>query len=545
MIQDIFIPTRIGSYYIFSQKIVGFEISSQSVQAHLISFAQHKKTIVKSMEMRLQDQNPATISYAIKKILTTMGSHDSVISCLSSGSVIYKELTVPFIGRDKIDLIIRYELEPFLPYAVDQAVIDFIITHEQKDKQQTTVLVAAIAQKDFDQHLEYFNKAGVNLSQVTVDLFAWYDFYRNVMYTPAAQTTLLFVDFGYDSIRFLYISKGILQAVRVLPYGLIGLIKKLNYKMHDPSLDNFEKLFEQDVMMSHEQQAIYRLLVDEFVNQLTLSLSFFEKQVAHYIQPLKIMCTGIGSQLPQSMELIIDRTSIPAELFDGIKLSMQYGIILPAGAKKTVDIYNRWPLLITAADESPINFLIEQKKKHANSLLLRQLIVAACLSVTTIIAMYAYTHYQLQIWHKDYEKSRKQMSLILKEEMDLDIKGIKRVPDIVAAAAAKLQQTKKVCLSFDLNNNNFLYYLEKLCTKIDREGLGLQVKKLSMQDKIIRMQASIEKTDDPAIAWKNLDTFTQELMDIPEFSLETIPAELAFTVVLHVKEDHVDTKDQS
>ena len=122
------------------------------------------------------------------------------------------------------------------------------------------------------------------------------------------------------------------------------------------------------------------------------------------------------------------------------------------------------------------------------------------------------------------------MVTTLKDQMGVDIKSIKRVSDIVTAAQTKLQQEKKVCFSFSQANKGYLHHLEELCSKIDRISLGLDLKKLSLHDKEIVLQGKVKDFD-------ALETFEEELMELHNFTLKNIPAELAFTVTLLVKED--------
>ena len=99
MIQDVFVPSKIGSYYIFSKRVLGFEITTSYVQATLIYFSRNTISLENSMTIPLQDQNPTTIVNAIKKIATTIGKYDEVVTSLTSSAVVFKELILPFIGR--------------------------------------------------------------------------------------------------------------------------------------------------------------------------------------------------------------------------------------------------------------------------------------------------------------------------------------------------------------------------------------------------------------------------------------------------------------
>ncbi|MBP6869413.1 pilus assembly protein PilM [Candidatus Babeliales bacterium] len=532
MIQDIFVPSKIGSYYIFHKRVVGFEITSSAVQASLIYFSKNKVVLENSMSIALQDQNPTSIINAIKKIATTIGAYDEVVTSLTSSAVIFKELTLPFIGRQKIAMIVNYEVEPLLPFSLDEAVIDFLIVEENKEKSQTTILVAATRKTDLQAYTNYFEKAGVQLTNVTLDMFALYDFYRNTMYVTQAYTSILLVDFGVDAIRILYIQKGILKSVRLVPYGLTSMMSKVDETFQLLPNKSVEDLFDKDVDGNDEEtkhQIVQQLIVD-FCKQISLSISFFQKQIKNFEFPSRVICLGAGSQLQGFLDQATEICQINFENLDIKRVAMRNNI--QTNKKTKIDPQQSASLIIplSAAHYGHINFLSYEQQKMASSLLNKQLLTALCISLAAIAGLYFYSNFQVKGWNISYEKSRKELITTLKDQMDIEVKAVKRVTDIVGAAQSKLQQTKKVCISYSRSNNSFLNHLQALCSKIDRASLGLDLKKLSLHDKEIVLQGKVKDYD-------ALQTFEEELMDLTDFILKDRPQELTFTVTLQVKED--------
>jgi type IV pilus assembly protein PilM len=538
MIQDIFVPSKIGSYYIFHKRVLGFEVTTSCVQASLIYFSRNAVILENSMSVTLQDQNPITIINAIKKIATTIGKYDEVVTSLTSSAVIFKELTLPFIGREKIKMIVNYEVEPLLPFSLDEAVIDFLITDENKEKLQTTILVAAARKSDLDTYTAYFEKAGVQLHNVTLDMFALYDFYRHTMYVAQAYTSLLLVDFGVDVIRVLYIQKGILKSVRLVPYGLSAMMSKVDESLQALAHNSLEDVLSQDspVDNGQRQNEIAQQLISDFSKQITLSISFFGKQIKNFIAPARVICLGAGTQLQGFADLTAEGCHIPVEILDIKRVAQRNNI--QVNRKIKLDGQHSASLIIplSAAHYGDINFLSHEQRKLHDRLLNKQLLMAALLSIATLVAVYVYNNYQIKQWDVAYEKSRKEMVTVLKEQMGIDVKNVKRVSDIVAQSQEKLQQEKKVCFSFSQSNNSFLNYLQELCSKIDRDSLGLDLKKLSFHDKEVILQGKVKDFD-------ALETFEAELMELPSFTLKNIPRELSFTVTLLVKEDQENNKE--
>ncbi len=532
MIQDIFVPSTIGSYYVFKKRILGFEITTSCVQASLICFSKSAVSIENSIKIPLHDQNPTTISNAIRKIATTIGGYDEVVTSLTSSTVIFKELTLPFIGREKIKMIVNYEVEPLLPFSLDEAVIDFLITEESKEKGQSTVLVAATRQVDVDQYIHYFEKAGIALHRITLDMFALYDFYRHTMYVAQAHTSLLLIDFGIDAIRILYIQKGVLQSVRLVPYGVASMMKKI-----DTSLDTLPDTFLEDMVQHTEQEdKKYKMteqLITDFCKQISLSMLFFQKQIKNFVMPSKIICLGAGTQLQGFADQATTKAEIPVEILDMKRVAVKNNIHVNKKIKMDAQQSASFIIPLSAGQDGQINFLSAEQKKVDNQLLNKQMLVTLILSLMILVGMYLYSNYQVQQWNKAYNRSRKEIVSLLKEQMDVDIKVSKRVADIVDAAQTKLQQTKKVCFSFSRSNNAFLNHLQELYNKIDRASLGLDLKKLSLHDKEIILQGKVPN-------FEALQLFEEELMELKSFTIKDKPRELAFTVTLLVKDELIN-----
>ena len=532
IIQDIFLPAKLSSYYLFRKRVLSFEITASSVQATLIYFAGKSITLENSMHIVLQDHHAATLVHAIKKIATTIGKFDQVITSLSSSAVVFKDMTLPFIGRSKLSMIIGYEVESLLPFSLDQAVIDFLIVDENYEKQQTTVLIAAARKVDVQEHMEYFEKAGVHVTCMTLDIFALYDFYYSTMYASFAHINVLLVDFGLDALRLLYIQRGVLKSVRLVPHGLVALAQKADHKMHDATIEQL--LQEHDGL---EKQQLTEKIIAEFLQQLTLSISFFQKQVKNFAMPSKIVCFGQGVYLHNFLELTQNAFATSIEIFDTKKVIERSGMQVHQRVKSDAQQGMNLIVPLATMEYSEINFLVEEQRIAQSAVLYKQLLAVAIISILSIVGIYFYGNYELQKWNSEYERSRKQIVTILQDQMDLDIKTIRRVNEIVAAAQAKVEQTKKVCLSFSQKNHNYLDHLQELCTKIDRRSLGLQLHKLSLRDEEVMLQGKIGSSLAQPDSWRNLSTFTEELMELKNFTLKNIPAELSFNITLLINKN--------
>ena len=130
MLHDILIPSRLRNYYLQSKRILSFEITPMMVQGLLIEFTGKTIHIKNKQSILLKDFSIQAQANALKKIASNIGKYDEIVTTLSSSAIIYKELTLPFIGRDALSMVVAYEVEALLPFALEEAAIDFIITKQ-------------------------------------------------------------------------------------------------------------------------------------------------------------------------------------------------------------------------------------------------------------------------------------------------------------------------------------------------------------------------------------------------------------------------------
>ena len=537
MIKDVFVPSKIGSYYLFPKRVLSFEINAVYVQATLLSFVKDKIVFENSISISLQDQNQISVINAIKKIASMIGKYDEVVTSLTSSAVVFKELTVPFLGKEKIEMVVKYEVEPLLPFSVDEAIIDFIITKEDVASKQTTILVAAVKKTDVDSHTHYFEKSGISLSNITIDMFALYDFYAHIVHNPESKSTDLMIDFAVDAMRLLYFQNGVLKAVRLIPLG----VKAIMHKMKDIPEAMQHRLIEMLLKGQTQDQEensydhVLQYVIDEFCRQVSLSISFFQRHVKGFTEPSAIICLGAGTGLYEFVEKVSSCLKKPFDVLN-IKNSLEKNGIKSSNAIKFNGRYGASLIMpLSASHYGDVNMLSGQQRKNDINLLNKQLLTTFFISIMTIVCLYAYSGFQLRRWDRSYNVSKKEMIRSLEDQMGIDLQGILQERQIVSLAEETLQREKKLWFSFSKQaEHSFLEYLQELTNKIDRSSLGLDLKKMSLSHEEIVLQGKVKD-------FEALETFEEELMELNNFTIKEKPRELTFLVTLKVK-DSLDKK---
>jgi len=147
MIKEIFLPRYIQGYYLFATRVVGIDIGKTHISATQVYFKGRSTTIEKYIEVPLEVDTGADyherITAALKIALAQLDSYDYVYSAIASSYAIFKELRVPFTTYETIKKVVQYEVEPMLPFAVQSATIDFVITKKNSEQSSSEIVVSA------------------------------------------------------------------------------------------------------------------------------------------------------------------------------------------------------------------------------------------------------------------------------------------------------------------------------------------------------------------------------------------------------------------
>ncbi|MBI2353248.1 pilus assembly protein PilM [Candidatus Dependentiae bacterium] len=567
MLHDILIPNKIKNSYLFTNRIVSFDITKLAIHAVLISCKGNHTIIQNNVIVSLKDYSLPTVIAAIKKILSSIGKYDEIVTAMPSNSVLFKELQLPFIGYEKLEMILAYEVESLLPFSLDQAVLDFIIMHEDKEKNISTILVAAVLKQDIEAQTTLFEKAGITLNKIFIDLFALQNLYLHGIYKapaplvpkkswhlfsffkkkkfPLAQVQTsqsfqenidLLIDIGFEATRIMLLSSGNLQSVRIIAFGISDIAQAISKKIEAPFYDIALHLINKE--QSEPYQANIAEELQKLFEQINRTLIFFENQLkSHYKKPQKIIFLGLGPLLPSFQTTAQDFFNIPCSILN-IKSVFSSLHITSINNKDfpLEDITNLSVALFNKYNDN-CNLLKTSAQKNETSLLIKQLLMMVALTMGCLGGLFWHSSQELQRWNHAYLSSKKELTTSIQQSMDVDLKSEKNIKDIVAKTEEKLKTERKLWFSFSKQTEqSYLEFLQDLSLQIDRESIGLELKKLTITPEMVTLVGSVKD-------FESLEVFKEELSELKLLQLLEKPRELSFTVKLKVKDKGQNDND--
>src|SRR5260221_5097065 len=301
LIKDIFLPEKINSYYLFPKTVVGIEINKTNIIATKTRINGTTSTIELVIEEAIpeetSEENLEKTSPALQSIFSKIGKYDEIHTILPSSVAVFKELKLPFTSREKMSMIVGFEIEPLLPFSLRDAVIDFIITREIPEEKSSEIMITAVQKQQITQHLQMFEAVGLKPDVITVDIIALYGLYQQIdAYKQLTGGTILIYITSYTT-NIILILNGQLKTMRTLPKGIIALTKQIAQDLNKTPQEVIDHLlrFGLEANDSPEYSSATEKTVIDLWNSIDFTLNAFSRQFLNQQAITKIIFLGKGA----------------------------------------------------------------------------------------------------------------------------------------------------------------------------------------------------------------------------------------------------------
>jgi len=208
------------------------------------------------------------------------------ISSIPSDRASYRNLSLPFKDRRKIDQIIAYELESLLPFPVEGLLVDFTITGQSAE--QTDILAAAVKRSYLAEHLDFLQKQAVKPEVVDIRNVPTVMLLLKQDQTPANG---LFIDLGSDRATiFLFL------------HGRIVMIRKLSLVCRPQSDAVRER--DSDAGEDAKDEGSMTAACQQFCRTVLNTLMAFVDQTDETGRPEKVFISGSAASQLGVVELL-------------------------------------------------------------------------------------------------------------------------------------------------------------------------------------------------------------------------------------------------
>jgi Tfp pilus assembly PilM family ATPase/Tfp pilus assembly protein PilN len=205
-----------------SRKVLGIDIRKESVSAVLVTTSLRENRIDAHAHIPLPDaaEDDNRFKTALSALCNEIdpGGCDCVVS-ISADHFSYRILRIPFRDSKKIRMVLPFELEPTVPYPIDDLVVDFIDLQSAGPGDHSEIIAVAVPRTELNPYMQSLAEFKIDPEMVTVSGL------------PAAMCLAnqadqgedrLILEIGEASSSLFFVSAGRLQLIRSFPTPVVA-----------------------------------------------------------------------------------------------------------------------------------------------------------------------------------------------------------------------------------------------------------------------------------------------------------------------------------
>ncbi|HRN78373.1 MAG TPA: type II secretion system protein GspL [Candidatus Dependentiae bacterium] len=511
MIKNIFLPEKIGNNYLFAKRIVGIDINTTHVHATQVYAKGTMLTIERAVEQVVEsgDHNERIIE-ALKILITKLNNYQEIRSAIPSAHVVFKTLKLPFTAYDKINLIINFEVEPLLPFSLDDAIIDFIITKIHPQENSAEVLVAAVQKQYIAQHLELLAQAGINPQVITVDLFALYGLYNAIPQYAEQRGNVALIDLRLHDTRIAYIENGQLRLIRTLPKGMSHIAKKISDALSitpAQALDHMLR-FGLEKPDWQEYETALKQAYESFWKEIQFTLASCAAQAGSTQTTNTILLLGEGASLKGIASFASNALELSVSLFNIQYITQAPHINIKTKSALASSAIMSAAIALPSETTALFNLRKDEFGMMDTALFYKQFVVTCGLILILLGTLIGYSYWKSSRLAAHVQASEQEARQMLIEQFP-KLEEEDSLEDMIEDARTELTRGEKTWVTF-ASQPSYLKYLLELTERIDKESTGLVIEKMDLTGDTLTLKGQVKD-------FKALKILERELRQSPLF----------------------------
>ncbi|MBR2658313.1 type IV pilus assembly protein PilM [Candidatus Saccharibacteria bacterium] len=228
---------------------------------------------------------------------------------LPSGKTYTAVIEVPNQTEKELEKSIKYELDQYIPMAVDEAEVDYtILGVSPNDPSKAEVLISSTSKDYAEQRMESVEKLGLNVVVQEPEPIAM----ARSLAPVGSQDARIIVDLGETSTDLVVVYKGAPRLVRSIPGGLHALVKTVATTLNVREDQARRFILKFGLAQDKLEGQVFKALdpdLDSFSQELMKSVRFFQNKYVG-APVLGIVLSGFAGVIPFIAEYIEVKTSI-------------------------------------------------------------------------------------------------------------------------------------------------------------------------------------------------------------------------------------------
>ncbi len=234
---------------------------------------------------------------------------DLVVSAISSKLVSKKLIDLPFMSQEELKKAIVWEAEKYIPYKVEDVILDAQILAEKTDEEgkKIRVLLAAAKREVIYNHLDVLREAGLKTEIIDGASLALANSFESKV--REKEESIALIDMGAEVTDLCVLKKGTLKFNRGI--NLAG--NKLTLALKDKTGGEFSQGEEKKKGAGGEVFQILTPLLEQLVQEIQRSFDYYESTPGGE-KIGAIILTGGTAKLAGIDKFFAEKMNIPVEI---------------------------------------------------------------------------------------------------------------------------------------------------------------------------------------------------------------------------------------
>lgn len=244
-------------------------------------------------------------------VLTTdIKALNTTLSVSGHSSVIIKRITLPEVSEDELSETIHFEAEQYIPFDIEDVILDFQILGLAEEEGMIDVLIVAVKRDKINEYASVVKEAGLTPAVVDIDSFALENMHElNYEFNEEANVAL--VNVGASMINMNIIKGGVSVFTRDSSVGG-NLYTEALQRQFSISFEDAERLKEEGEIEGVSMEMadpVLNVASDEIISEISRSFDYF-RDTTDYEDIDEIILSGGVALIKDFPTFLAERTGI-------------------------------------------------------------------------------------------------------------------------------------------------------------------------------------------------------------------------------------------
>lgn len=266
---------------------IGLDIGTRLIKAVEISREDKADVISKfnfaEIDFPLNHENTFT---ALRALLSGLEPTSKEVNIsLSAPAAVVRFIKMPRMKQEDLKHSLRFEAEKYIPYNIDEMIVDAYISDENLEGNQMGVILAAAKKTVVNSRLAMLKEAGISTCLIDVDSFACFNAFCNSQDKLDGTRHIALLNIGYSQTNVL-ISRGSKPLfTRDIQIGAKDIVKLISKQM-DVTQKDADKLIVDPKEKKQEVLDIAKSVFNLLTDELRLSFGYYENQYGQSVNEI-------------------------------------------------------------------------------------------------------------------------------------------------------------------------------------------------------------------------------------------------------------------